>query len=143
MYILRLKSVLLSFLLPFSLSLAGLQVPQVVGLALCAVGNLATPDMCRDLAMEVDKYLKPGTSTTLRKKAALCTVSVTCVYAGDGFDEAGLAILPWREGTPVRRVGACARGTRNVVPRRRRRPSEIDGDSFIVELAEAFLVHLK
>lgn len=48
---------------------------QVVGLALCAVGNLATPDMSRDLAMEVDKHLKPGSSSNIRKKAALCTVS--------------------------------------------------------------------
>lgn len=47
----------------------------MVGLALCAVGNLATPDMSRDLAMEVDKHLQPGGSSNLRKKAALCTVS--------------------------------------------------------------------
>lgn len=52
------------------------QLPQVVGLALCAVGNLATPDMARDLAMEVDKHLQPGGSSNLRKKAALCTVGV-------------------------------------------------------------------
>ncbi|CAN0229305.1 unnamed protein product, partial [Hapterophycus canaliculatus] len=48
--------------------------PQVVGMALCAVGNLATPDMSRDLAMEVDKHLKQGSSSNIRKKAALCTV---------------------------------------------------------------------
>lgn len=54
------------------------QMTQVVGLALCAVGNLATPDMARDLAMEVDKHLKAGSSSNIRKKAALCTVrSVT------------------------------------------------------------------
>lgn len=47
---------------------------QVAGLALCAVGNLATPDMARDLAMEVDKHLKAGSSSNIRKKAALCTV---------------------------------------------------------------------
>lgn len=46
----------------------------MVGLALCAVGNLATPDMSRDLAMEVDKHLKQGSSSNIRKKAALCTV---------------------------------------------------------------------
>lgn len=46
----------------------------MVGLALCAVGNLATADMCRDLAMEVDKHLKAGNSSNIRKKAALCTV---------------------------------------------------------------------
>ena len=49
-------------------------MPQVAGLALCAVGNLATSDMSRDLAMEVDKHMKPGASSNMRKKAALCTV---------------------------------------------------------------------
>ena len=49
-------------------------MPSVVGLALCAVGNLATPDMSRDLAMEVDRHLRPGSSSNIRKKAALCTV---------------------------------------------------------------------
>ncbi len=29
-----------------------------VGLALTALGNLGTADMCRDLAIEVDKHLK-------------------------------------------------------------------------------------
>ena len=56
---------------------------QVVGLALCAVGNLATPDMARDLAMEVDKHLKAGSSSNIRKKAALCTVrTVRACLAG-------------------------------------------------------------
>ena len=42
----------------------------IVGLALCTIGNLATPDMSRDLATEVDKHLRAG-SPYLRKKAAL------------------------------------------------------------------------
>jgi len=42
----------------------------VVGLALCAIGNLATADMSRDLAPEVDKQLKSPLSY-LRKKACL------------------------------------------------------------------------
>ena len=61
-------------------------MPQVVGLALCAVGNLATPDMSRDLAMEVDKHLKPGGSSNIRKKAALCTVRRAIHYIYIGFD---------------------------------------------------------
>ncbi|CAM9563448.1 unnamed protein product, partial [Discosporangium mesarthrocarpum] len=48
----------------------------VVGLALNAVGNLATPDMARDLAMEVDKLLREGNQAFFRKKAALCMVRV-------------------------------------------------------------------
>eukprot|EP00555_Chaetoceros_dichaeta_P012001 CAMPEP_0198256492 /NCGR_PEP_ID=MMETSP1447-20131203/6413_1 /TAXON_ID=420782 /ORGANISM="Chaetoceros dichaeta, Strain CCMP1751" /LENGTH=213 /DNA_ID=CAMNT_0043943165 /DNA_START=112 /DNA_END=750 /DNA_ORIENTATION=+ len=42
----------------------------VSGLALCAIGNLATADMSRDLAPEVDKHLK-STNPYLRKKACL------------------------------------------------------------------------
>ncbi len=42
----------------------------VAGLALCTIGNLATSDMSRDLAPEVDKHLKSGTPY-LRKKANL------------------------------------------------------------------------
>jgi AP-1 complex subunit gamma-1 len=42
----------------------------VAGLALCTIGNLATSDMSRDLAPEVDKHLKAG-NPYLRKKAGL------------------------------------------------------------------------
>jgi AP-1 complex subunit gamma-1 len=42
----------------------------VAGLALCAIGNLATSDMSRDLAPEVDKHLKSN-NPYLRKKACL------------------------------------------------------------------------
>lgn len=42
----------------------------ISGLSLCAIGNLATADMSRDLAPEVDKHLK-STQPYLRKKACL------------------------------------------------------------------------
>jgi len=42
----------------------------IAGLSLCTIGNLATPDMSRDLAPEVDKHLKSG-MPYLRKKANL------------------------------------------------------------------------
>ncbi|CAB9504407.1 AP-1 complex subunit gamma-1 [Seminavis robusta] len=45
----------------------------VAGLALCAIGNLATADMSRDLAPEVDKHLK-SPMPYLRKKACLAMV---------------------------------------------------------------------
>jgi hypothetical protein len=46
-----------------------------VGLALAAVGNLATADMARDLASEIMKLLN-GASPYLRKKAALTSIRV-------------------------------------------------------------------
>jgi len=45
----------------------------IAGLALCAIGNLATADMSRDLAPEVDKHLK-SRLPYLRKKACLAMV---------------------------------------------------------------------
>lgn len=42
----------------------------VSGLALCAIGNLATADMSRDLSSEVEKHLK-SSEPYLRKKACL------------------------------------------------------------------------
>jgi AP-1 complex subunit gamma-1 len=42
----------------------------IAGLALAAIGNLATPDMSRDLAPEVDKHLS-NSNPYLRKKACL------------------------------------------------------------------------
>jgi AP-1 complex subunit gamma-1 len=42
----------------------------IAGLALCTIGNLATADMSRDLAPEVDKHLKSA-NPYLRKKACL------------------------------------------------------------------------
>lgn len=45
----------------------------ISGLALCTIGNLATSDMSRDLAPEVDKHLKSG-MPYLRKKANLAMV---------------------------------------------------------------------
>ena len=42
----------------------------IAGLALATIGNLATPDMSRDLAPEVDKHLS-NSNPYLRKKACL------------------------------------------------------------------------
>ena len=42
----------------------------IAGLSLCTIGNLATADMSRDLAPEVDKHLK-SSMPYLRKKACL------------------------------------------------------------------------
>lgn len=46
------------------------EIRFVAGLALCAIGNLSTADMSRDLAPEVDKHLKSPLSY-IRKKANL------------------------------------------------------------------------
>ena len=42
-----------------------------VGLALCALGNICSVEMARDLAPELEKLLS-STNSFIRKKAALC-----------------------------------------------------------------------
>jgi len=49
--------------------------PYVVGLALCAMGNIASADISRDLAGEVEKLFKSA-NPYIRKKAALCAVRI-------------------------------------------------------------------
>mmetsp|Transcript_22524 Transcript_22524/g.49767 ORF Transcript_22524/g.49767 Transcript_22524/m.49767 type:complete len:831 (-) Transcript_22524:121-2613(-) len=47
----------------------------VNGLALCALGNIASPEMCRALAREVEKLMS-ATNPYIRKKAALCAMRI-------------------------------------------------------------------
>lgn len=49
--------------------------PYVVGLALCAMGNIASADIARDLSSEVEKLFRSA-NPYIRKKAALCAVRV-------------------------------------------------------------------
>ena len=53
-----------------------------VGLALCALGNICSAEMARDLGPEVERLLV-STNPYLRKKAALCA-SRWVEQAGDG-----------------------------------------------------------
>ncbi|KAJ3071742.1 clathrin associated protein complex large subunit [Podochytrium sp. JEL0797] len=46
---------------------------QIVGLALCTLGNISSPEMARDLSGEVEKLISGGNSF-VRKKAALCAI---------------------------------------------------------------------
>lgn len=47
----------------------------IVGLALCALGNICSAEMARDLAPEVERLLQ-FKDPNIRKKAALCTIRI-------------------------------------------------------------------
>lgn len=47
----------------------------VVGLALCTLGAIASPEMARDLASEVERLMK-SPNAYIRKKATLCAFRV-------------------------------------------------------------------
>ena len=66
----------------------------IAGLALCAIGNLATADMSRDLAPEVDKHLK-SSQPYLRKKAclAMCRCLTKCPDMVEDFVDRFVTLL--------------------------------------------------
>ena len=50
-----------------------------VGLALCALGNICSAEMARDLSPEIERLLG-GSNSFIRKKAALCCTRCSAVH---------------------------------------------------------------
>jgi AP-1 complex subunit gamma-1 len=48
----------------------------IKGLALCALGNIGSQEMCRSLAREVEKLMRDATTSYIRKKATFCAVHI-------------------------------------------------------------------
>jgi len=51
------------------------QNQYIAGLACCSIGNIASPEICRDLSPEVEK-LMVGSNPFVAKKAALCSIRI-------------------------------------------------------------------
>ncbi|EMR10546.1 hypothetical protein PNEG_01252 [Pneumocystis murina B123] len=49
--------------------------PYIVGLALCTLGNIASPETARDLFLDIEK-LMDSPNVYIRKKAALCAMKI-------------------------------------------------------------------
>lgn len=47
----------------------------IAGLSLCSIGNISSPEICRDLSGEVQKLLSHA-NPYIRKKAALCSIRI-------------------------------------------------------------------
>ena len=60
----------------------------IAGLACCAIGNISSPEICRDLSPEVEK-LMVGSNPFVSKKAALCSIRILrkCPELVDTFME--------------------------------------------------------
>lgn len=55
-----------------------------VGLALCALGNICSLEMARDLSPELERLLASNNSYT-RKKAAICCTRCAICFIATGF----------------------------------------------------------
>ena len=60
----------------------------IAGLSCCSIGNIASPEICRDLSPEVEK-LMVGSNPFVSKKAALCAIRILrkCPELVDTFSE--------------------------------------------------------
>lgn len=76
--------------------------PFVAGLSLTTVGNLATPDIARDLMMEVEKHLRGGRPYLVKKVPYLCNALFDTDdwrsgrFFGEQIDSIAACMVRWR-----------------------------------------------
>jgi sulfite reductase beta subunit-like hemoprotein len=78
-----------------------------VGLALCALGNICSAEMARDLSPELERLLQSSNSYVRKKAALCCTRCASPALAAPGCT----CVAPWgclsNKGCARRRWGQC------------------------------------
>ncbi|QBM87031.1 AP-1 complex subunit gamma-1 [Metschnikowia aff. pulcherrima] len=108
----------------------------IVGLALTCLGNVASPELARDLYTNVDKILASSTSVYLKKKA--CNVAAKLIEKDPDLSEVFMPRLAnmINDKTPLILLGSCKMTQSMYADSPEMRPT-------LVKLIPKFISHLK